>query len=517
MKRIPLLVTLLALALPLAAAAAKEKSDKKEEKEEKEEKGGLNAATFAGLEFRSLGPALTSGRIGDIAVDPTDHGTWYVAGGLGRSLEDHQRRHHLDADLRRRGLVLDRLRGDRSQEPARRSGSAPARTTASAASATATASTSPIDGGKHLEQRRPQGLRAHRQDPRSTRATRTSSTSRRQGPLWNDGRRPRPLQDHRRRQDLERRCSRSDEDTGVTDVAPRPAQPRRALRRGLPAPPPRLDAHRRRARSRRIHKSTDGGKTWTQARARACPRRTWGGSGSRSRRSTPTSSTPSSRPPTRRAASSARPTAARAGRSAATTSARSPQYYQELVRRSDAPRPRLLDGHLPPGHRRRRQDLARRWARSTSTSTTTRMWIDPDDTDHLPRGLRRRALRELRPRRDLALHRQPAASPSSTRSRVDNATPFYNVYGGTQDNYTLGGPSRTAQRARHPQRGLVRHARAATASSRAVDPEDPNIVYSQFQHGVLAPLRPRTGEAMLHPAAGRAGRARRCAGTGTRR
>ena len=39
---------------------------------------------------------------------------------------------------------------------------------------------------------------------------------------------------------------------------------------------------------------------------------------------------------------------------------------------------------------------------------------------------------------------------------VDNAAPFYNVYGGTQDNFTLGGPSRTRTAARHHQPRLVR-------------------------------------------------------------
>ena len=33
---------------------------------------GLSSETFAGLELRNLGPALMSGRIADIAIDPTD-------------------------------------------------------------------------------------------------------------------------------------------------------------------------------------------------------------------------------------------------------------------------------------------------------------------------------------------------------------------------------------------------------------------------------------------------------------
>ncbi len=34
---------------------------------------------------------------------------------------------------------------------------------------------------------------------------------------------------------------------------------------------------------------------------------------------------------------------------------------------------------------------------------------------------------------------------------VDNDVPFYNIYGGTQDNATQGGPTRTKKRPRHPQ------------------------------------------------------------------
>ena len=36
-------------------------------------------STFQGLKFRSIGPALTSGRIGDLAVHPAKNGTYYVA------------------------------------------------------------------------------------------------------------------------------------------------------------------------------------------------------------------------------------------------------------------------------------------------------------------------------------------------------------------------------------------------------------------------------------------------------
>ncbi len=43
----------------------------------------LSAATFKGLELRNLGPAFMSGRIADIALDPRDPSVWYVAVGSG--------------------------------------------------------------------------------------------------------------------------------------------------------------------------------------------------------------------------------------------------------------------------------------------------------------------------------------------------------------------------------------------------------------------------------------------------
>ena len=38
---------------------------------------------FTGLQFRSIGPALMSGRISDIAVHPEDDNIWYITGGSG--------------------------------------------------------------------------------------------------------------------------------------------------------------------------------------------------------------------------------------------------------------------------------------------------------------------------------------------------------------------------------------------------------------------------------------------------
>ena len=66
-------------------ADSKETSDEDAEKE-KEKAEPTNTAMLAGaLKFRSVGPAFMSGRIGDIAIDQKNPNTWYVAvasGGL---------------------------------------------------------------------------------------------------------------------------------------------------------------------------------------------------------------------------------------------------------------------------------------------------------------------------------------------------------------------------------------------------------------------------------------------------
>ena len=61
-------------AKPAAAKAGKAAATTTDKKKEP-----FSAETFAGLELRDIGPAVTSGRIGDLAVDPVRKGTYYVA------------------------------------------------------------------------------------------------------------------------------------------------------------------------------------------------------------------------------------------------------------------------------------------------------------------------------------------------------------------------------------------------------------------------------------------------------
>ncbi len=76
---------------------------------------------------------------------------------------------------------------------------------------------------------------------------------------------------------------------------------------------------------------------------------------------------------------------------------------------------------------------------------------------------------------------------------LDNAEPFYNVYGGTQDNNTVGGPSRTTS-ASGIENSDWRTIVGGDGFRAQIDPTDPNIVYAESQNGGMVRHDRRTGE-----------------------
>ena len=74
-------IVLVAVLLASPGFSQKPKGAEKIEKVEKSEKkdNPYNAALFSNLKFRSIGPAVTSGRVSDFAVNPKNHSEYYVA------------------------------------------------------------------------------------------------------------------------------------------------------------------------------------------------------------------------------------------------------------------------------------------------------------------------------------------------------------------------------------------------------------------------------------------------------
>lgn len=76
---------------------------------------------------------------------------------------------------------------------------------------------------------------------------------------------------------------------------------------------------------------------------------------------------------------------------------------------------------------------------------------------------------------------------------VDDAEPFYHIYGGTQDNNTQGGPSRTDNRQgiRNSDWYVVLF---GDGHQPATEPGNPDIVYAEWQQGNLVRVDKTTGE-----------------------
>ena len=122
------------------------------------------------------------------------------------------------------------------------------------------------------------------------------------------------------------------------------------------------------------------------------------------------------------------------------------------------------------------------------------IWIDPDNTRHYLVGCDggvyeshdRGANWQFKPNLPLGQFYDVT---------VDNSTPFYNVYGGMQDNYSVGGPSRTRSAS-----GIVNSDWFVTHGGDGfrtqVDPEDPNTIYAELQYGSIVRFDKRTGERM---------------------
>ncbi|MCF8226685.1 MAG: hypothetical protein K9J30_12480 [Bacteroidales bacterium] len=86
---------------------------------------------------------------------------------------------------------------------------------------------------------------------------------------------------------------------------------------------------------------------------------------------------------------------------------------------------------------------------------------------------------------------------------LDDAVPFYNVFGGTQDNGTHAGPSRTVF-SEGIRNADWAHILGGDGHQTATEPGNPDIVYGESQQGVLSRIDRITGEQVyIQPQAGK--------------
>jgi photosystem II stability/assembly factor-like uncharacterized protein len=130
------------------------------------------------------------------------------------------------------------------------------------------------------------------------------------------------------------------------------------------------------------------------------------------------------------------------------------------------------------------------------------MWIDPSNTRHYYMGCDG-GLYETFDDGDNWSYFPNLPVTQFYKVVTDNDVPFYGVFGGTQDNFSLGGPSRTRKKS-----GIDNYDWYVTNEGdgfeSATDPENPNIVYAQAQYGWLVrydkasgqkvPIQPQPGK-----------------------
>jgi photosystem II stability/assembly factor-like uncharacterized protein len=123
------------------------------------------------------------------------------------------------------------------------------------------------------------------------------------------------------------------------------------------------------------------------------------------------------------------------------------------------------------------------------------IWVDPQNNDHYLIGCDG-GLYESFDRGVTWEFKANLPIAQFYRVAVDDALPIYNVYGGTQDNFSLGGPSRTLN-----AHGIANSDWFVTWGGdgfhTVADPKEPGIVYATLQYGVLSRFDRKSGESLL--------------------
>ena len=467
MRKLFVLLVVCALAIPCAAV------------EEEESGEGMTAKAFKGLEFRSIGPALMSGRIADIAIHPTDFSTWYVAVGSGgvwkttnsgttwKPIFDEEKSYSIGC------VVLDPSNpeivwvGTGENVGGRHV-------------AFGDGVYKSVDGGaswKNMGLNDSQHISEIIVDPSDSDTVFVAS----QGPLWSAGG-ERGLYKTTDGGAAWSNVLSDGEWTGVTDIVMDSRDPQvlyaatwqhhRTVAAVIDGGP-----------ESGIHKTTDGGASWTKLEG-GLPKGNMGKIGLTISPQNPDVVYAVIELDNREGGTwrSADRGASWEKRSDAVSGGTGPHYYQELEASPHAfDRIYIIDVRMQIS-----EDggtTFRTMNERTKHSDNHALAFRPDDADYLLVGTDGGLYETF----DLAKTWRFVANLPVTqyyKLAVDDAEPFYNVYGGTQDNNTQGGPTRT------DSVNGIRNADwfitlSADGHQPAVEPGNPDIVYSESQQGVL--------------------------------
>jgi len=459
-----------------------------------EEDGPWNSGDFSGLAFREIGPAIASGRIGDFAVDPRDKSHYYVGVCSGGVWETHNA-----------GVTFSPIFDDQGSYSIGCLAIAPSRpdeiwvgsgeSNSQRSVAYGDGVYKSVDGGQSWENMGlARSLHIGRIIVHPANADVVYVAA--EGPLWGPGgdRGLYKTTDGGKTWDL---VLEIDADTGIVDLVMDPRDPDVLY----------AASYQRRRHTwtlinggpgSGIHKTTDGGATWTELTS-GLPAVDMGRIG--------LAIAPKA-PDTVYAiieAAQGKGGFFRTTNGGASWSkqsdyvAGSPQYYNEIVADPiDPNRLYSMDTFLATT-----TDGGKTWDRLSFESKHVddhALWIDPDDTRHLLAGCDG-GIYETFDRGKTWRYMPNLPVTQFYRVAIDYDEPFYNVYGGTQDNNTIGGPSRTTFAHGASNREWF-FTLGGDGFKPAIDPTNPNIVYCQWQHGNLSRWDKASGENLgIQPAA----------------
>ncbi len=465
--------------------------------EETDEK--YSPSTFAGLKFRSIGPALMSGRIADIALHPDDPNTWYVAVGSGGVWKTHNS-----------GTTWTPLF---DKQPSYSIGCV---TLDPSNPHTVWVGTGENVGGRHVGI----GDGIYKSEDGGTSWTRmgledSEHISRiivhpddsdtlwvaAQGPLWASGGQ-RGLYKSTDGGASWRRTLGDDEWTGVTDVVADPRDPD-LLYAATWQHHRTVAAYVSGGPKTGIYRSTDGGETWSELK-RGLPEGNMGKIGLAISPQKPDVLYAAIELDRRTGGvyRSADRGASWKKQSDTVAGATGPHYYQELYAS-----PHAFDRIY---HANNRLLVSNDGGKTFEQVNSEHKHGDdhavafrPDNENYLLVGSDGGLYESF----DLAENWRYIANLPVTqfyKVAVDDDEPFYNVYGGTQDNATQGGPSRTDN-----LHGIRNSDWFLTVfgdgHQPATEPGNPDIVYSEWQEGNLIRHDRRTGEIVYIQPQGDAG------------